>query len=407
MCGTMHSSPPDGQMRSLNPTAARSRPAPRVTRGTAAPTTPAAISGRTTRNFSANQHSYRQYPVIRGRWIEYAYLDMGASRHSSGIARRMALGARAAPHQDGRHGSRTVRPRTRRALAVISENMPPSLTADMIPLLRQGVSPAEDLTLGGIVTLTDTDLGDGVSVVVCRPVAAPTPAPVVYWIHGGGMILGDHRVRAGRSAGLGGGARARGRVGRLPAGPRAPRSHAGRGLLPRADLGREERRRSGDRPRQDHRGGRQRRGRAGGGDRAAGPGPGRARGVRPAAGVPDARRPQRHLLRPPDVRARDMGPHVQRDRLDRPARRRAGRARRVDLRLPGARHRPVRAAAGLHRRRLGRDLPRRGRGLRHGHLAVGRSGRTPRVAGRVPRLRRDGPAGGAVAAAPSRPASTG
>lgn len=80
------------------------------------------------------------------------------------------------------------------ALAVISQNMPPSLTADMIPLLRTGVAPAEDLTLGGIVDLTDVDLGDGVSLLVCRPVAAPVTAPVVYWIHGGGMILGDHRV---------------------------------------------------------------------------------------------------------------------------------------------------------------------------------------------------------------------
>ncbi|GAB1822745.1 alpha/beta hydrolase [Herbidospora sp. RD11066] len=83
------------------------------------------------------------------------------------------------------------------ALSVISQNLPPSLTPDMIPLLRQGLAPSEDLTLGGIVTLSDIDLGDGVSVVVCRPVAAPTPAPVVYWIHGGGMILGDHRTGLG------------------------------------------------------------------------------------------------------------------------------------------------------------------------------------------------------------------
>ncbi|WP_030451749.1 alpha/beta hydrolase [Herbidospora cretacea] len=83
------------------------------------------------------------------------------------------------------------------ALTVISQNMPSSLTPEMIPLLRQGMTtlgPAEDLTLGGIVDLTEVDLGDGVSVVVCRPVAAPMPAPAVYWIHGGGMIMGDHRV---------------------------------------------------------------------------------------------------------------------------------------------------------------------------------------------------------------------
>ena len=55
--------------------------------------------------------------------------------------------------------------------------------------------------------------------------------------------------------------------------------------------------------------------------------------------------------------------------------------------------RPVRTAARLHRRRIGRDLPRRGRRLRHPALAGRRPGRAARVARRVPRIRPRRPAG--------------
>ena len=53
-------------------------------------------------------------------------------------------------------------------------------------------------------------------------------------------------------------------------------------------------------------------------------------------------------------------------------------------------------AAGVHRRGLGRDLQGRGRGLRQPDLAGGRLGRAARVARRLPRLRGRGTASGGV-----------
>ena len=64
-----------------------------------------------------------------------------------------------------------------------------------------------------------------------------------------------------------------------------------------------------------------------------------------------------------------------------------GAAGRVPVRRAGPCHRPVRAAARVHRRRHRRDVPRRGRRLRRPALAGRRAGRTARVARRVPRLR--------------------
>ena len=69
--------------------------------------------------------------------------------------------------------------------------------------------------------------------------------------------------------------------------------------------------------------------------------------------------------------------------------RRPGRPR---LRRSRAGHRPLRAAAGLPRRRLRGDVPRRGRRVRRADLAGRRRRRTARVARRIPRLRRVRPA---------------
>ncbi|WP_425568298.1 alpha/beta hydrolase fold domain-containing protein [Nonomuraea rubra] len=57
----------------------------------------------------------------------------------------------------------------------------------------------------------------------------------------------------------------------------------------------------------------------------------------------------------------------------------------------------------LHRRRVRRGLPRRGRGLRHPHLGRGRAGRAARLGGRLPRLRRPLPAGRVVGRRPRDP----
>lgn len=58
---------------------------------------------------------------------------------------------------------------------------------------------------------------------------------------------------------------------------------------------------------------------------------------------------------------------------------------------------------GLHRRRVGRDIPGRGRGLRRRALAGGRPGRTARMARRLPRLRQPRPRGGPQPGRPRRP----
>lgn len=77
-----------------------------------------------------------------------------------------------------------------------------------------------------------------------------------------------------------------------------------------------------------------------------------------------------------------------------------GRPCSVTPRRPGRLPTPPRPAPttspgcpGLHRRRLGRDLPGRGRRLRERPVAGGRPGRTPRVARWLPRIRPDGAAG--------------
>ena len=57
---------------------------------------------------------------------------------------------------------------------------------------------------------------------------------------------------------------------------------------------------------------------------------------------------------------RRVGPRQQRHRLEGPARRPRGGPSVSPYAAPARADRPVRAAAGLHRRRLGRDLPGRG-----------------------------------------------
>ena len=77
-----------------------------------------------------------------------------------------------------------------------------------------------------------------ITVRIYRPVAAAGPLPGIYFIHGGGMILGSVEGEdAGATLGLRPGRR-RGRLRRVPARPRAPASGPGRGLLRRPGLDR-------------------------------------------------------------------------------------------------------------------------------------------------------------------------
>jgi acetyl esterase/lipase len=90
------------------------------------------------------------------------------------------------------------------ALAVIGEMLPPALTPDLIPMMRQP-NPAipapsnEDLRRGGAFEVSE-QLVPGpagapeVSLLICRPTGVTTPLAAVYHTHGGGMIIGDNRT---------------------------------------------------------------------------------------------------------------------------------------------------------------------------------------------------------------------
>ena len=90
------------------------------------------------------------------------------------------------------------------ALTALAEFLPPSMTPDMIPLLRQPhpALPApptdEDLRRGGAFTVEERSVAGPagapeVSLLICRPTSASAPVAAIYHIHGGGMVLGDNR----------------------------------------------------------------------------------------------------------------------------------------------------------------------------------------------------------------------
>ncbi|MBC3760849.1 alpha/beta hydrolase [Quadrisphaera oryzae] len=80
----------------------------------------------------------------------------------------------------------------------------PPLTPDLIPVMRQGLPgleppSLEDLRRGGAFAVEERSVPgpDGapeVSLLICRPTAATGPTPLVYHVHGGGMIIGDNRT---------------------------------------------------------------------------------------------------------------------------------------------------------------------------------------------------------------------
>ncbi|MGW2516884.1 alpha/beta hydrolase [Streptomyces sp. NPDC001617] len=91
------------------------------------------------------------------------------------------------------------------ALELISQVVQPSLTPDEIDLVRQGpgiqMLADLDLTLDGFFEVEDRAVpgpenAPDISLLIARP-AAPVsagPRPVIYHVHGGGMVLGNNRV---------------------------------------------------------------------------------------------------------------------------------------------------------------------------------------------------------------------
>jgi acetyl esterase/lipase len=89
------------------------------------------------------------------------------------------------------------------ALVAMAELGRPEFTLEMIPAIRQAPSPFpvptdEDLRRGGAFEVTERLVpgpagAPDVSLLICRPAGGPAPVPCLYFIHGGGMMLGDNR----------------------------------------------------------------------------------------------------------------------------------------------------------------------------------------------------------------------
>jgi acetyl esterase/lipase len=90
-------------------------------------------------------------------------------------------------------------------LSVVHEHLSPTITAEDIEGLRAHPMFAvrdEDLTRDGTVHLQNLSVpgpsgAPEISLLVLRPVGAAPGAPVFYYMHGGGMIIGDNRTGVG------------------------------------------------------------------------------------------------------------------------------------------------------------------------------------------------------------------
>ncbi|MGW2830958.1 alpha/beta hydrolase [Streptomyces sp. NPDC001286] len=91
------------------------------------------------------------------------------------------------------------------ALELIKEVVGPSITPEEIETARQGpgieMLADLDLTLGGFFEVEDREVpgpedAPDISLLICRPSGAADagPRPVIYHVHGGGLILGNNRV---------------------------------------------------------------------------------------------------------------------------------------------------------------------------------------------------------------------
>ncbi len=86
-------------------------------------------------------------------------------------------------------------------LASVRELLPPSVTAELIPAIREGdgvTALTVDLTRDGLVGLEELDVpgpegAPDVSLLVMRPGSAVAGGPAVYFIHGGGMVAGNNQ----------------------------------------------------------------------------------------------------------------------------------------------------------------------------------------------------------------------
>ncbi len=96
-------------------------------------------------------------------------------------------------------------PELEAVLALLGEQLPPSITPEMIPLLRQGspVSVDPDAVLAEVgVERVDHTIpgyeGGSIEVSVLRRIGRTGVGPGIFHTHGGGMIIGDRFVGLGQ-----------------------------------------------------------------------------------------------------------------------------------------------------------------------------------------------------------------
>ena len=137
-------------------------------------------------------------------------------------------------------------------LEAVRQAIPP-LSAELLPLVRQqsadGFPGMEsvDLTVGGAVRVEERQApgpegAPDITLLILSPTVDRPPRPVIYHIHGGGMVIGNRLLGVDTFLPHVADGTRRGRVGRIPTRPRAPGSGVGGGLLRRPGLDREERR---------------------------------------------------------------------------------------------------------------------------------------------------------------------
>lgn len=91
------------------------------------------------------------------------------------------------------------------ALELVKEFISPTLAPEDIAEARRGPAitqaSEQDLTMGGVFDIEDREVpgpaGEpDISLLICRPAADTTAGlrPVIYYVHGGGMVLGTNRL---------------------------------------------------------------------------------------------------------------------------------------------------------------------------------------------------------------------